>query len=214
MGQRLNIQIEANNPTTDKTEVLANCYYHWSGYTSSAMELVNEIVDSGIYKLDILDPVEKAIRLLEATGAGLAIDELTDTYNTPKYNVSYDRNKGLIAISEEGTNNVAEWEESRVTINLTTGSIYMSGMFYDETYEYSSEMYKIKLKKLYKLKADLNSSFDTFQALYTELTDNIFKNSHVYGEYDMFVQDGSIYSLIEQKIKIKENYGKYYTKLQ
>ena len=132
MGQRLNIQIEANNPTTDKTEVLANCYYHWSGYTFSAMELVNEIVNSGIYKLDILDPVEKAIRLLEATGAGLAEDELTDTYNTPKYKVSTDRNSGLIAISEEGTNRVAGWEESRVTINLTTGSINMSDMFYDE----------------------------------------------------------------------------------
>ncbi len=65
MGQRLNIQIEANDTDTNETEVLANCYYHWSVYTSSAMELVNEIVDSGIYKLDILDPVEKAIRLIE-----------------------------------------------------------------------------------------------------------------------------------------------------
>ena len=194
MGQRLNIQIEANNPTTDKTEVLANCYYHWSGYTSSAMELVNEIVESGIYKLDILDPVEKAIRLLESTGAGLAMDELTEMYNTPKYKVSTDRNMGLIAISEEGTNRVADWAESRVTINLTTGSINMSDMFYDETYEYSREMYKIKLKKLYELKADLNSSFDTFPDLYTEITDNVFRTSH---DYDMFVQDGCILRLIE-----------------
>ena len=62
MGQRLNIQIEANDTNTNETKVLANCYYHWSGYTSSAMELVKEIVDSGIYNLDILDPVEKAIR--------------------------------------------------------------------------------------------------------------------------------------------------------
>ena len=85
MGQRLNIQIEATDTDTNETKVLANCYYHWSGYTSSAMELVNEMVNSGIYNLDILDPVEKAIRLLEATGAGLTEDELTDTYNTPKY---------------------------------------------------------------------------------------------------------------------------------
>ena len=194
MGQRLNIQIEANNPTTDKTEVLANCYYHWSGYTSSAMELVKEIVDSGIYNLDILDPVEKAIRLLEVTGAGLAEDELTDTYNTPKYKVSTSRNDGLIAISEEGTNSVSEWEESRVTINLTTGSINMSDMFYDETDEFSSEVYETKIKNLYELKADLNSSFDTFHTLYTEITDNIFKTSH---ECDMFVQEDCIYRLIE-----------------
>ena len=194
MGQRLNIQIEANNTDTNETVVLANCYYHWSGYTSSAMELVNEIVNSGVYNLDILDPVEKAIRLLESTGAGLAMDELTDTYNTPKYKVSTNRNDGLIAISEEGTNRVADWEESRVTINLTTGSINMSDMFYDETDEFSSEVYETKIKNLYELKADLNSSFDTFPGLYTELTDNVFRTSH---DYDMFVQDGCILRLIE-----------------
>ena len=75
MGQRLNIQIEATDTDTNETKVLANCYYHWSGYTSSAMELVYEMVSSGIYNLDISDPVEKAIRLLEETGAGLAKDE-------------------------------------------------------------------------------------------------------------------------------------------
>ena len=194
MGQRLNIQIEANNPTTNETVVLANCYYHWSGCTSSAMGLVNEIVDSGVYNLDILDPVEKAIRLLEATGAGLAEDELTDTYNTPKYKVSTNRNDGLIAISEEGTNRVADWEESRVTINLTTGSINMSDMFYDETDVFSRADRETKLKNLYELKADLNSSFDTFHALYIELTENVFKTSH---ECDMFVQEDCIYRLIE-----------------
>ena len=194
MGQRLNIQIEANNPTTNETVVLANCYYHWSGYTSSAIELVNEIVKSGVYNLDILDPVEKAIRLLEATGAGLAKDELTDTYNTPKYKVSTSRNDGLIAISEEGINDTVYWEESRVTINLTTGSINMSDMFYDETDEFPSEVYETKLKNLYELKADLNSNFDTFPDLYTEITDNVFITSH---DYDMFVQDGCILRLIE-----------------
>ena len=194
MEQILNIQIEANDTDTYETKVLANCYYHWSGYTSSAMELVNEIVESGIYNLDILDPVEKAIRLLEATGAGLAEDELTDTYNEPKYEKAISRNMGLIAISEEGTNRVAEWEESRVTINLTTGSINMSDMFYDETDEFSKEVLETKLKNLYKLKADLNSSFDTFQTLYTELTENVFKTSH---ECDMFVQEECIYRLIE-----------------
>ena len=194
MGQRLNIRIDANNPTTDKTEVLANCYYHWSGYTSSAMELVNEMVNSGIYNLDILDPVEKAIRLLEATGAGLDKDELTDTYNTPKYKVSTDRDIGLIAISEEGTNETIKREESRVTINLTTGSINMSDMFYDETDVFSRADRETKLKNLYELKADLNSSFDTFQTLYTELTYNVFKNSH---ECDMFVQEDCIYRSIE-----------------
>lgn len=194
MGQRLNIQIEANITDSNETKVLANCYYHWSGYTSSAMELVHEIVKSGIYNLDILDPVEKAIRLLEATGAGLAEDELTDAYNTPKYKISTSRNDGLIAISDSGTTRVADWEESRVTINLTTGSINMSDMFYDETDEFSKEVLETKLKNLYELKADLNSSFDTFQALYTELTENVFDSTD---GCDMFVQENCIYKTIE-----------------
>ena len=194
MGQRLNIQIEANDTDTNETKVLANCYYHWSGYTSSAMELVNEIVDSGMYNLDILDPVEKAIKLLEATGAGLAEDELTDTYNEPKYRIATNRNTGLIAISEEGTNRVADWEESRVTINLTTGSINMSDMVYDVTDEFSKEEPESKMKNLYELKSDLNSSFDTFHALYAELKDNVFNSTD---GCDMLVQDGCIYRTIE-----------------
>ena len=194
MGQRLNIQIEANVTDTNETKVLANCYYHWSGYTSSAMELVKEIVESGVYNLDILDPVEKAIRLLEATGAGLAMDELTDTYNEPKYIVASNRNSGLIAISEAGTNRVAGWEESRVTINLTTGSINMSDMVYEETDVFSRADRETKLKNLYELKADLNSSFDTFQDLYTELNDNLYTYPLGSG---MFMQEDSIYSIIE-----------------
>ena len=196
MGQRLNIQIEANDTDTNETKVLANCYYHWSGHTSSAMELVKVIVDSGIYNLDTLDPVEKAIRLLEETGAGLAIDELTDTYNEPKYKVATSRNNGLIAISETGTNRVIELQESIVTINLTTGSINMSDMFYDETYKFSSAKFATKLKNLYELKSDLNSNFDTFQDLYTELDDNVYKAYHKYGEY-MFGQEDCIYRTIE-----------------
>ena len=194
MGQRLNIQIEANDTDTNETKVLANCYYHWSGYTSSAMELVNEIVKSGMYKLDILDPVEKAIRLLEATGAGLAGDELTDTYYAHRYKVSTDRNMGLIAISEEGKKSTVKYEESRVTINLTTGSINMSDMVYEETDVFSRADRETKLKNLYELKADLNSSFDTFQDLYTEFNDNLYTYPLGSG---MFMQEDCIYSIIE-----------------
>ena len=194
MGQRLNIQIEANNIDTNETEVLANCYYHRDGYTSRAMELVNEIVKSSIYNLDILGPTEKAIRLLHVTGAVLFEDELKDTYSTDKYMVATNRNRGLIAISEEGTNRVAEWEESRVTINLTTGSIDMSGMFYDETDVFSKEDRQNHQKNLYKLKADLNSSFDTFYDLYSELTENVFDSTD---GCDMFVQEDCIYRTIE-----------------
>ena len=46
MGQRLNIQFEIEVPNSGEAKVLANAYYHWSGYTSSAYELVKMIADS------------------------------------------------------------------------------------------------------------------------------------------------------------------------
>lgn len=39
MGQRLNIEI-----VKDK-KVLANCYYHWSGYSNSAVNLAIQIIE-------------------------------------------------------------------------------------------------------------------------------------------------------------------------
>ena len=67
-------------------------------------------------------------------------------------------------------------------------------MFYDETDEFSSAVYETKIKNLYELKADLNSSFDTFQTLYTELTENVFDSTD---GCDMFVQEDCIYRTIE-----------------
>ena len=39
MGQRLNIEIKKGE------QLLANCYYHWSGYSETALELTKKIID-------------------------------------------------------------------------------------------------------------------------------------------------------------------------
>ncbi len=67
----------------------------------------------------------------------------------------------------------------------------MAKIVWDES---GKRLYETGVKNLYELKTDLNTSFDTFRALYTELTDNVFKTSH---ECDMFVQEDCIYRLIE-----------------
>lgn len=38
MGQRLNIEMKT------KGKVVANCYYHWSAYTMTALQLTKEII--------------------------------------------------------------------------------------------------------------------------------------------------------------------------
>jgi hypothetical protein len=171
MGQRLNIQIEMDIPESSESKVLANAYYHWSGYTSSAYELVNTIVQSGVYSLDILDPVEKAIKLLETTGAGLTKDEFTETYPESKYKLSENRSDGLIAISEEGMLETQNWEEARVTINLSTNMIDMGEVYYlDEVDEEDEDE---DVANIPELEYDLHTSIYEFVDVYDEFQEKV-----------------------------------------
>lgn len=66
MGQRLNIEIKRGDT------LLANAYYHWSGYSGSAVEMTLDILNymdnNPQYNTE---DVLYAIRILESTGAGL-----------------------------------------------------------------------------------------------------------------------------------------------
>lgn len=173
MGQRLNIQLEIDIPDSSESKVLANAYYHWSGYTSSAYELVKYIADSPYCCEDctFTDPVEKAIRLLEATGAGLTEDEFTEAYPESKYKLSTNRNDGLIAISEKGIKETQNWEEARVTINLTTGMVDMGGVYYlDEVDEEDEDE---TLEDIPELEYDLHTSIYEFDKVYDEFQEKV-----------------------------------------
>ena len=88
MGQRLNIEIRKNG------ELLANSYYHWSGYTSPAIELS---IDAIMGSFSVKNPIKNddkgfAIKMLESTGAGLVEEE----YETLSDNLKKVFNKGII----------------------------------------------------------------------------------------------------------------------
>ena len=70
MVQRLNIEIWNN------TRNLANAYYHWGAYTDSALEYTAEIIDA-YHNLSgqITDELQLAVKLLEATGSGITVEE-------------------------------------------------------------------------------------------------------------------------------------------
>ena len=110
MGQRLNIEMKT------KGKVVANCYYHWSAYTRSALQLTKEII-SNFDSIQDNDDVKRAVKLLESTGAGYS-----------------DRNDGLIATSEEEMKNTRYWEEGRVTIDMDNKTFDFNVFFtgYDE----------------------------------------------------------------------------------
>lgn len=154
MGQRLNIEI------LNKGERLANCYYHWSAYTTSSSELTKIIIDNfdNIMNMNCSDTA-KAILLLQTTGAGLeycvgndelqyAKEHLTDSEETFElFETQNSRNEGLININPEEMDVTERWEEGRVTVNIDTKTIdfdvvwvsdkegWMDGYRTDEDYE-------------------------------------------------------------------------------
>lgn len=67
MGQRLNLEI-ITSEGGDK-DVLASCYYHLGGFTSSSLALTTKAIE-GIQELKMIeDKVALAIKVLNLTGA-------------------------------------------------------------------------------------------------------------------------------------------------
>ena len=166
MGQRLNIQIE----NSDK--VLANSYYHWSGYTSSSLYLTSVILHH-LENIKHDNDTVRAVRLLELTGAKLTGEELKkldETMKSNQFEQATSRNDGLIAISPEGIIETQVWEEARVEIHLDTETVKLD-LYYDyEESDYDEdnkpEFYKSELN--YK-----EVSFNDFKALKNEILQSI-----------------------------------------
>lgn len=123
MGQRLNIEIKKKG----EDKILANCYYHWSAYTGSALELTKEIISNSINLQKNDTDTMKAIKLLQSTGAGLT----EENYNAlseedKKYcQLAQNRNLGLISFTEKGIEDTRKWEEGRVVIEFDFNSDYV-----------------------------------------------------------------------------------------
>lgn len=142
MGQRLNIEIHSGD------NVLANAYYHWSGYTRSSIELAKRIV-ADHDKVQEENQTLRAIRLLELTGARLTNVEIEHAKSVGldnQFEPADSRNAGLIAISEKGMAETQLWEEARVTIDLADNTVTFDALwsYLKEEYvdNYSQEEYE------------------------------------------------------------------------
>ena len=126
MGQRLNIEIQNNG------ELLANCYYHWAAYTDSALELATDALDA-LYNeaCENLNPKQKALYMLNATGATVPPDQLESVVNILEldYDTPANRNLGLIAVTKEGMQDTRDWEEGRITIDIGKEIVDFNVMF-------------------------------------------------------------------------------------
>lgn len=182
MGQRLNIEIVAT------VKLLANSYYHWSAYTSSAKFLTRQIL-LYLKRSKLKDPLLKAIRCLEKTGAGLTKFELEDVkklYPNKTFKKATDRNSGLISISKNGMNETRKWEEGRVTIDIYTQKIYFD-VFYTEAIEdFKEDNEEVDINKINVSITD--PCIITFE--------DFLKNYDDYGK-DCIIYDDIVYQPIE-----------------
>lgn len=160
MGQRLNIEFIV------KDETIVNCYYHWSGFSDSAMrhtkELIHHLQDYDFSNLPEEEIKFIVIRALEDFGARLEerdIEEARKLYPERKFsNEGIDRNEGLIGITKQSMDNTRGWEEARVNIDLTDRCFDIEGIFYysDEKeikdfYDHTDEEVEDFKKNLFKI---------------------------------------------------------------
>lgn len=199
MGQRLNLQIEYGST------ILANAYFHWSGYTGSSMQLTKKVMDAilndeqvksnvsskemceAILEInkDLDDNVFYACKLLKLTGADLTDEEIKYIKENldESYSKLYDeekrisRNAGLIAVSRDGILETLRAEEGRVTIDLESRTINFDAIWRSHKDEYLENNSEEDYDNLEETDYDFsNIPFDDFNEFYYELYGHLSNN--------------------------------------
>ena len=139
MGQRLVVTVRKSE------EDICKIYYHWSAYTMSALNEAQKIVDA-IYNGEDETTRELQLRLIrfcEENGGGIdggcesaEGKYIQSIFPKEQFKDDVDRSYGLIALSEQGMENMQNWSEGDLTINLDEERIYNDVMYcYDDNEE-------------------------------------------------------------------------------
>lgn len=181
MGQRLNLEITMGN------NVLANAYYHWSGYTSCALKLTRIALEKfREIKFIPVNVYDMTIDMLENTGAKFTDEELKAFNSVGFYDIigremkkkqrnsdNVNRNDGLISITSMGINNTRKFEEARVQIDIKKQKINFNAVL-EVTEKELKEDYEIKKPDGEKIDFDFeNISFSEFQKFSKTIMDMI-----------------------------------------
>lgn len=169
MGQRLVIEIKEGDT------VLANAYYHWSGYTETSLNLLNEVMNKGILnnipiKFSKGDEQLYAIKLLETTGAKILEEDFkiaTLKFPMNEFETSKNKTDGLIAFSEKNINKNMDSAEAIISIDLKSRTIDLGGIY---NYEDLDELQEMANED----EEDLNIAIIDFNI--TEISFEDFKN--------------------------------------
>lgn len=144
MGQRLVVTVKSTG------EDLCKMYFHWSAYTISAlMEVRDMMAEFPMETNSKEDAILYFIRYCEEYGGGIdgGMDSKEWNYITNKYpnykfkSENINRNRGLIAISEDGMYEMQSWSEGDIYINLDEMTVHNElFLYYDDIDEYNREL--------------------------------------------------------------------------
>lgn len=154
MGQRLNLQI-----INETTHVGLNVYYHWSGYSYSALAIGKDFLD--MYNKELFkdeDFMVRCAKLLKETGAQFTEKETNyiNKYFQPEIAKKLlegglekaNRNMGLLSVSSGGILETIDWEEARVEFRFSENKLVQVrlGIFYEHPNEILDEVIKEEAK--------------------------------------------------------------------
>lgn len=144
MGQRLVVTVKSTG------EDLCKMYFHWSAYTISAlMEVRDMMAEFPMETNSKEDAILYFIRYCEEYGGGIdgGMDSKEWNYIANKYpnykfkSENINRNRGLIAISEDGMDEMQSWSEGDIYINLDEMTVHNElFLYYDDIDEYNREL--------------------------------------------------------------------------
>ncbi len=127
--------------------------------------------------------VETAVKLLEITGAGVNAEERANInkelnrFGHIKFKDAINRNRGLLAVTENGVELTRYWEEGRVTIDLRSETVDFGALWYWEPDEYRKDYLEEDddwdFESLPKCDIDFsNISFDKFDEVISFIDDH------------------------------------------
>lgn len=144
MGQRLVVTIKSTG------EDLCKMYFHWSAYTISALMEVRDMMEEfPIETKSKEDVILYFIRYCEEYGGGIdggmgskEWNYITNKYPNYKFkSENINRNRGLIAISEDGMDEMQSWSEGDIYIDLDEMTVHNELFwYYDDIDEYNREL--------------------------------------------------------------------------
>ena len=197
MGQRLVITVQKNE------KELAKIYYHWSAYTTSALyearDLINHLKDD--YKserdlqLDLIRFVEGRGGCIYGSEGSKEFNKIQEIFPDEDFSSNGSRNEGLIAITEDGMDDIQMWSEGDLIIDLDDNLITNEVLDYYRNIEQFNKYYEedYTLDKIPELENDIEYiHFDNLNNVIEELNEEhwVYRRRTFRSEDEIYVLIG------------------------